>query len=110
GSGKQKVPVRQVAKMDYNFRGEVIRRRNQFRTITVSAVPQQGVLASEVMDVARPKLKALEASLPPGYKFEVGGEEEKQVDGFSDLSVVLGISVAAIFLALTFQFKNAVKP
>jgi multidrug efflux pump subunit AcrB len=62
------------------------------------------------MTAARPGLKAIAASLPPGYKMEIGGEEEKQVDGFQQLSVVLATSVIAIFLALTFQFKNAVKP
>ena len=110
GTGDQKVPLRQIARLDYNFRSEVIRRRNQFRTITVSAVPQEGVLASEVMALARPALTSLSVSLPPGYKLEIGGEEEKQVDGFSNLATVLLISVAAIFLALTFQFKNAIKP
>src|SRR5207249_1343930 len=50
------------------------------------------------------------ASLPPGYRLEIGGEEEKQVQGFGELVVVLVISVVAIFLALAFQFKNAVKP
>jgi multidrug efflux pump subunit AcrB len=109
-TGKQKVPLRQVASLDYNFRAEVIRRRNQFRTITVSAAPQEGVLASEVMAQARPALDAIAAALPPGYKLEVGGEEEKTKEGFGDLAVVLAISVGAIFLALAFQFKNAVKP
>ena len=109
-TGDQKVPLRQIASLDYSFRSEVIRHRNQFRTITVSAVPQNGILASEVMAVARPALESVERSLPPGYKLEVGGEEEKQKDGFGDLSIVLAISVVAIFLALTFQFKNAVKP
>ena len=110
GNSKQKVPLRQVAHLDYNFRSEVIRRRNQFRTITVSAVPQDGILASEVMDLSRTALSSISDSLPPGYKIEIGGEEEKQKDGFGDLTVVLVISVIAIFLALTFQFKNAVKP
>jgi multidrug efflux pump len=109
-TGRQKVPIRQVANFDYTFRSEAIRRRNQARTVTVSGSPQRGVLASEVMTAARPALNAISASLPPGYKIEVGGEEEKQVDGFQQLSVVLATSVIAIFLALTFQFKNAVKP
>src|SRR5262249_14194528 len=30
GNGKRKLPLRQVAKIDYHFRSEVIRRRNQF--------------------------------------------------------------------------------
>lgn len=109
-SGTQKVPLRQIAHLDYSFRGEVIRRRNQFRTITVSAVPIDGVLSSEVMALARPELERIERGLPPGYKLEIGGEEEKQKKGFEDLTVVLITSVLAIFIALTFQFKNAVKP
>jgi multidrug efflux pump subunit AcrB len=41
---------------------------------------------------------------------EVGGSEEEQVKGFKNLVVVLLISVAAIFLSLVYQFKNAIKP
>jgi multidrug efflux pump len=81
-TGKQKAPLRQVSTFDYNFRSEVIRRRNQARTITVSAAPQEGILSSEVMTAARPALNAIAASLPAGYKMEIGGEQEKQVDGF----------------------------
>ena len=109
-TGRQKVPLRQISRVGYSFRGEVIQRRNQFRTITVSAAPREGVLASEVMVEAKPKLEALATTLPPGYRLEIGGEDEKQQDGFMDLAVVLAISVVCIFLALTFQFKNAIKP
>jgi multidrug efflux pump subunit AcrB len=109
-SGPQKVPVRQVAQLDYSFSSEVIRRRNQFRTITVSAWPVDGVLSSEVMQVVRPSLEGIMKTLPAGYRIEIGGEEEKQKDGFTDLSGVLLTSVVAIFLALTFQFRNAIKP
>ncbi len=109
-SGSQKVSLGQISKLDYSLQDEVIRRRNQFRTITVSAVPQEGVLASEVMKKANPKLTALASHLPPGYRLEIGGEQEKQQDGFEQLGIVLAISSAAIFLALAFQFKNAIKP
>src|SRR5262249_49939588 len=95
-NGSQGLPLRQVSRLDYSFRNEVIRRRNQFRTITVSAAPREGVLASEVMTLARPKLRTVAASLPPGYKLEIAGEEEKQNDGFADLVTVLAISVISI--------------
>jgi multidrug efflux pump subunit AcrB len=62
------------------------------------------------MSAARPKLKELEKELAVGYRLEVGGEEEDQVEGFMDLTIVLGVSVTCIFLALVFQFKNAIKP
>ncbi len=110
GSGTQKVPLGQVSRIDYSLQDEVIRRRNQYRTITVSASPETGVLASEVMKQAQPGLHALAERLPPGYRLEIGGEQEKQKDGFRQLGIVLLISSAAIFLALAFQFKSAIKP
>jgi multidrug efflux pump subunit AcrB len=106
----QKVLLRQVASTEYGIQIEKLRSRNQFRTITIAAMPAEGKLASEVMSAARPKLKELQQTLPAGYRMEVGGEEEEQVKGFIDLSIVLLISVAAIFLALVCQFKNAIKP
>src|SRR5262245_34344077 len=108
--GTQKVPLRQVSSITYDMRTEKMRRRNQFRTITVSTMPADGTLPSEVMKAARPRLDAIKAGLPPGYTMEIGGEEEDQVRGFGELALVLLVSVAAIFLALVFQFKNAVKP
>ena len=48
--------------------------------------------------------------LPSGIRLEIGGEQEKQKDGFGELAIVMGISVLMIFLALVAQFRNAVKP
>jgi multidrug efflux pump subunit AcrB len=106
----RKVPLQQVSATEYEMQTSKIRARNRFRTITVAALPQEGVMASEVMNAARPKLLALQQTLPPGYRLEIGGEEEEQTKGFKNLALVLLISVTAIFLALVFQFKNAVKP
>src|SRR5262249_26486116 len=109
-SGTQSVPLRQVSSVSYQMQTEKLRRRNQFRTITVSCSPVHGVLASEVMTQARPKLTEFANALPPGYKMEIGGEEESQDEGFHDLAIVLAISVAVIFLTLVFQFRSAIKP
>lgn len=106
----QKIHLRQVASLEYGMQTEKMRSRNQFRTITVSAMPADGKLASEVMKAARPKLMALQKEMPAGYRMEIGGEEEDQVKSFRDLVIVLCISVLLIFMALVFQFKNAIKP
>ncbi len=107
---KFKVPLRQVAAIGYGMESEKIRRRDQFRTITVSCFPAEGYLASEVMDKARPDIARIAKGLPSGYKLEIGGEEEEQEKGFKELTIVLATCVFSIFLALVFQFKNAVKP
>jgi multidrug efflux pump subunit AcrB len=109
-SGPQKLPLEAISSMDYRMQSEKLQRRNQFRTITVSAFPAAGHLSSEVLELARPRFKEIERNLPPGYRFEIGGEYEEQVKGFFNLTVVLVLSVAMIFIALVVQFRNAIKP
>ncbi|MGO9603707.1 MAG: efflux RND transporter permease subunit [Candidatus Binataceae bacterium] len=109
-TGPQKVPLRAVSTVSYTMANERIVRRDKFRTITVFALPVEGVLASELLDDAMPKLREIEASLPPGYTMTLGGEHEKAVRGNKDLTMVLAISCALIFVALAIQFNNLVKP
>src|SRR5215472_8000008 len=106
----QRVPLLQISSIQNRLEFQKIRRQEHFRTISVECTPVAGTLASEVLNAAMPKLAAFQASLPPGYTMVIGGEKAKQVDGFRNLAIVMGISVAAIFLALVVQFNHAVKP
>jgi multidrug efflux pump subunit AcrB len=106
----QRVPLRQVSKVTYGMVTSKIMRRNHARTVTVAAFPNSGVLASEVMAQVRSDLRGVAEDLPPGFKLEIGGEEEEQVKGFKNLVIVLAISIISIFLALVVQFKSATKP
>jgi multidrug efflux pump subunit AcrB len=108
--GTHKVPVQSISTVVYEMQTEKLQRRNQFRTITVSAFPESGVLPSEVLAVAMPAIEALRDTLPPGYRLEIAGEHEEQVKGFKNLTVVMLISIALIYLALVFQFEHAIKP
>jgi multidrug efflux pump subunit AcrB len=85
-------------------------RLDHFRSMSIYAFPAPGHLASEVTTVALPKLREVEKNLPPGYGLSFGGEYDKQKVGFRNLAVVLAISISAIYLALLFQFNNAIKP
>jgi multidrug efflux pump subunit AcrB len=109
-NGTQKVPLRAISTVSYDMENERIVRRDKFRTITVLALPVAGVLPSELLNAAMPRLRAFEKTLPPGYTMMLGGEYEKSVRGNRDLSIVLAISCAMIFVALVIQFNNAVKP
>jgi multidrug efflux pump subunit AcrB len=110
GQGSQKVPLPSVSSIAYEMQTEKLQRRNQFRTVTVAAFPADGTLASEVLAAAMPKLEAFRATLPAGYRLEVGGEHAEQVKSFRNLVVVLLISIALIYLSLVFQFTHAIKP
>jgi multidrug efflux pump len=106
----QKVPLRQVADVRLSLEPQKIRRRDHMRTITVSAFPVSGRLPSEVTAQALPSLQAFAKTMPPGYKMEIGGELEEQTKGFTELAIVMVLSVVGIYMALVLQFKNAVKP
>jgi multidrug efflux pump subunit AcrB len=108
--GTQRAPLQSISEVSYDMQTEKVQRRNQFRAITVSAFPAAGVLPSEVLDGALPRLEAFGATLPPGYRMDIAGEREEQVKGFKDLAMVMLISIAMIYLALVFQFRHAIKP
>lgn len=105
-----RVPLLSIATVGNSFETSRIRRREHFRTISILCYPQPGVLASEVLNQILPKMEEFGKNLPPGYQLRIGGERAKQIDGFSNLKVVLLISLIGIYLALLVQFNNAVKP
>jgi multidrug efflux pump subunit AcrB len=109
-TGPQKVPLRSVSTIQNYLETERIRRQEHFRTIGVHAFPQPGVLPSEVLKAAMPRIKEFERNLPAGYRIQIAGEDAKQKAGFANLERVLIISMLGIYAALLLQFNNAVKP
>jgi len=107
---QSKVPLVQVSNVTHELVTGRIVRLEQFRTVNVRSFPKAGHLSSEVLNAATPKLKALQANMPPGYSIQIGGEYDKTKNGFRNLAVVMAISIAAVYLALLFQFNNAIKP
>ena len=105
-----KIPLVQVSDIQNSMTTNRVIRIDHFREMSIFAFPAPGHLASEITSVALPKLREFEKSVPPGYKITVGGEYNKQQDGFRNLTMVLIISVMAIYLALLFQFNNGIKP
>jgi multidrug efflux pump subunit AcrB len=110
GQNGSRIALRQISRTSYAMTTEKIVRRDHYRTITVSAFPGHGVLASEVVNSVRTRMAELASSLPPGYRMSIAGEEEEQKKGFASLAVVLAISIIAIYLALVIQLKSAIKP
>jgi multidrug efflux pump len=108
--GTRKVPLESISSVQYGTKTEKMRRRGQFRTITVSAFAAEGYLPSEVLKVAQPQLDKLQAELPPGYRMAIGGEQEEQLKSFKNQARVMLMSTVMIFLALVIQFKHGAKP
>jgi multidrug efflux pump len=107
-------PVRltlgQIARLTYAAETAVIHRVNQYRAINVAALPAPGRLAEEITGPLMPRIREFEGQLPAGYRFEIVGELKEQLKGQRRSLTVVIASVIAIYLALVFQFRNAVKP
>jgi multidrug efflux pump subunit AcrB len=104
-----KIPLSQISNVNHELVTGRIVRMEQFRAMNIRSFPIAGHLSSEVFKQIMPRLQALQNSLPPGYQMQIGGEYYKTKSGFKNLAMVMAISTVAVFLALLFQFKNAVK-
>ncbi len=109
-TNNNKIPLGQVATVSYDLHTERIRHLEHFRAVNVRAFPLHNVLPSEVMARVEQDLKDFEQRLPPGFEMEISGEQANAQNGFKQLTKVMGISTGLIFVALVFQFRNAVKP
>ena len=56
------------------------------------------------------QLRNFERLLPTGYRMDIVGELREQIKGQKQSLNVVIASVVAIYFALVFQFKNAIKP
>ncbi len=98
------VPLRQIANIQPAWHTGKIVRRNGVRTLTVQSETIKDVLPSELLSALRPQLAQL--ALPAGYHIQYGGEYENQQETFSQMVIVLLVSLVLIFFILLFQFKN----
>ena len=109
-SAGTKIPLVQVSSIQNSLATDRVIRIDHFRSMSIYAFSAPGHLPSEITKIAVPKLREMQKTMPPGYRLTIGGEFDKQKVGFRNLTVVLMISISAIYLALLFQFNNAIKP
>jgi multidrug efflux pump subunit AcrB len=92
------VPLNQIATIEYGQEYPLVWRRDRRPTLTVQADVAPGMQAATAVQALAPKIEALEASLPTGYRVEVGGtvEESAKAEGS-----VMAVVPMMLFLTLT---------
>ena len=103
-----KVPLDSVAKVIQVWQPGKIERRNQNRTIEVSAQVEDGVSGNDV--VLRvwnsDRMNHLKNSLPVGYAIEIGGALEESQDASVQMMISFAISFLCIVLILVVQYNG----
>lgn len=98
------VPLRQVARFGLQPEEGRIVRRNHQRTLTVYAYASGSRLASAILSDAQKRIAGL--SLPPSVHVAYGGEEEETNRTFTEMLLVLGLTVVANLIIVVWEFNS----
>ncbi|MBX2970260.1 MAG: efflux RND transporter permease subunit [Cyclobacteriaceae bacterium] len=108
-SGKiSQVPISSVAKAELSSSYGSVRRKDLKRVITISSNVLAGFNPTEINNDIKALLE--DFSMPPGYSYKFGGEQEKQMEEMSFLSGALMLAVFIIFLIIVAQFNKITAP
>jgi multidrug efflux pump len=88
------VPITQIAEVRYELEEGIVWRRDRLPTVTVRSDVRDDAQGPDVTTRISPKLDAIRASLPLGYRVEAGGAIEDSARG--QKSIVAGVPLLAI--------------
>jgi multidrug efflux pump subunit AcrB len=101
------VPLRQVAEIVDSTSPQIVKRQELQRRVALYA-NVQGRPSGDVNDDVAKIIKATE--LPPGYRFDVGGQAKDQKESFQAALAALGLAIIFIYLILASQFASFTQP
>ena len=105
GSGKN-VPLGQVAQIVPQWQLAKIKRRDLYRTLTVTCDAKTGFTAQDITDEFIPYLETDSKSWKPGYRYELGGESEQSSEAMGAVVAKLPLSGFIILALLIVQFNS----
>lgn len=105
-----KVPLDAVADIEPRWVPAKIFREKMDRNLEIRARVREGRLPNVVLAEVMPKIEGIRRSLPPGYRLEIGGEQEETVKSQKNMSKAFGISILLIVFCLIVQYNSFVKP
>jgi len=105
-TGRENIPLSQLAQTELGWQRAKILRRDRLRTITVSSQVREGYYAADIFKVLIPRLETLSQSWPPGYKFETGGQEEESKEANKSIMDQFPVALFLIVLLMIMQFNS----
>ena len=101
------VPLRQVAEIVETTSPQIIKRQDLQRRVALYA-NAEGRPSGDVNTDVEKIIKA--TALPPGYRFDVGGQAKDMQESFQAALAALGLAVIFIYLILASQFASFMQP
>lgn len=107
------VPISSVAKVEFAFVPEQIRRVDQRRAVTLQIVPPANLSLEEAIAVVETKIIGAlkeEGVVPPGYELRIGGSSDKLAAVRESLSGDFFLALLLVYLTLALVFKHLGHP
>jgi multidrug efflux pump subunit AcrB len=100
------VPLGQIASVEYGQEYPMVWRRDRRPTVTVQADVVAGVQVATVVQTLAPKIEVLNASLPYGYRIDIGGTVEESDKGQVSVAAVVPLMLVLMLTVLMIQLKS----
>jgi multidrug efflux pump len=100
------VPITQIAEIRYELEEGIVWRRNRLPTITVRADVGGDAQGPDVARRLDPQLDALRATLPLGYRVEIGGAFEDAAKGQRSIAAGVPLLVIVVLALLMIQLRS----
>ena len=100
------VPLIQVANIVPDWQYAKIKRRNLYRTVTISCDAADGVTASDLTSALTPALATASEGWKSGYTYRLGGESEQSAEAMGAVAAKLPLAGFIILLLLIAQFNS----
>jgi multidrug efflux pump subunit AcrB len=104
------VPLTQVADLGVVWQASRIKRRDLYKTITITSDLRPGYTATDVTNVLESWLKEAQPGWGLGYRYEIGGDAEASARAMAAVVAKLPLSISIIILLLISQFNSVRKP
>jgi multidrug efflux pump subunit AcrB len=100
------VPIQQVGRIEYALEQPITWRRNQERVLTVRCDIADGNQAPDVSTRIDRQLSDIRASLPPGYRIDLGGAIEESTKANKALFQVFPLMIVVMLTLLMSQVHD----
>ncbi|MBI4550130.1 MAG: efflux RND transporter permease subunit [Candidatus Omnitrophica bacterium] len=107
---ESEVPLKEVAQIIRGFGPSEIKRKNQSRTVVVSANLAVEADKQKTLDEVALFLKNTFNDIPEGYSIAISGEALEVKEAFSKIIFALVLSVVLTYMIMASQFESILQP
>ncbi|HEX4871619.1 MAG TPA: efflux RND transporter permease subunit [Nevskiaceae bacterium] len=100
------ITLGQLASFEATYEPGILWRRNRVPTITVRGDVYADIQPPQVMAMLIPEVRQIEASLPRGYRIEVGGTIEDAAKGQNSVNAGMPLFILVVLTILMLQLKR----